>query len=283
MKDYETLEYLGRVMLSPDDPDACTCSDDDNDNNRYIKFEHKGEIHMIPFYMLEDMASEREAILEKYPVKSGDKRIAFMVDHFFIGNTSGIFTFIKHFAQMCRDMGYNLDIITEVSAHDRLPETFDMSNVSLFFMPDYVQNLNGRMYFTPEHEDEVRAPTMQLSMEGYLQEFTPELVVAHSYSATKAMDNLQPILDGMDAKYMTYTHIGDVMDSNNVEMIDFKDDLVREYITLLESIDFPIGTQTPGVRQQLLNLLGDKEIHVLPEPFFEPQTVYRTKDGKRVS
>ena len=123
---------------------------------------------------------------------------------------------------------------------------------------------------------------MKLSFAGYLDQFyaglgrRPQLRLHSGHGSGEGR-----IWIKRGIKYCTYTHIGDIMDSDNKEMIDFQDSLVRKYIELLKETDIPLATQTPGVKQRLIDLLDRDNITVLPEPYFEPSLIYTTKQGTK--
>lgn len=229
----------------------------------------------------EDMSQKLDSaveLLNAYPPKKADKRIAFLVDSYYIGEHSGIFTFIRHFNTMAEELGFHLDLISEIVFD--IPHHWDTSNVSFFFMPHFSGEWGKEMYCAME-EQAVRSQTMQLAFEDYLNEYLPSLVVSHSYSATKVLVEKQDELDSRNIPYMAYTHIGDIMDPDNTDILDFTDEVVRDFISLLSDHDIPIGTQTASSKRALKTVLRRDGISILPEPFYTPEMTYRTVNGTK--
>ncbi|EJL8716073.1 hypothetical protein Q9X98_004261 [Vibrio parahaemolyticus] len=223
-------------------------------------------------------------LLKDVPIKKGDKRVAFLLDSFFIGNASGIYTFIKHFAQMCAENALMLDVIVDVTDIDgedvAFPNGIDLSHVSLFSMPMFAENSKELPVHSFEFEKEVRSRTFEQGLAQYLRDFTPSLVVSHSYASTLALDSMNDEFDALGIPRIAYTHIGDIM-SPDSNFTDFSSDLVIDYLRLLKDIKFEIGTQTIGVKSQLESLIPEANVKLLPEPFYEPRVVYRTTNGTK--
>lgn len=244
---------------------------------------NKNTNHYLSFndFQLDNLTENIVMLMKNLPVKESDKRIAFVIDSFFIGNTSGIFTFVKHFAKMCQNLGYVLDLIVDQYDGIEVPRKFDTSNVSYFYTSGFHDTRNLSLMYKMTYESKVRPEIFARSFKNYLTEFKPIAVVSHSFSSTIALYKLKPLLDELGIKPLAYTHIGDIMCPNNVDLLDFGDDITLNYIRLLKHLPFSVGTQTLASQKALDKMHLKSKPLLLPEPYYEPQSFYKTPSGTR--
>lgn len=255
----------------------------------YIETLDIGDGHEILMYSTEDgdgdlQVSKREILddieadmAKLSPVKEkGMKyRVAFLMESFFIGNSSGVYTFIRHFATMCKEHDMHLDIILDQKSIREIPDDMAADHVSIFIHDNEFHNPEGYVMFTKEFEGGVRSEVFERTFKQYLEEFTPDLVVGHSMPSTKALHNMSDLFKEKGIKRLAYTHIGDVMDPNNIDMLDFRSEVILDYLDLFQEIDFPIGTQTKSSKEAIEKVAPKGECIVLPEPYYSPNGNYR--------
>lgn len=236
-----------------------------------------GGILVVGTKAIQKEVSEFMKMIEAYPANTDSpKRIAFLIESFFLSNVSGIYTFVKHFSKMCADHNVRLDLIMDTSYGFEAPKELNSDHVSLFASPRMLNDDCEYVAYGLKFEDDVRVKAFTTSLAGYCEEFDPIMVVSHSYATTKVLKALKT-----KSRKVAYTHIGDIMDANNTELLDFSSDLTRAYIELLSTLDFEIGTQTTSSKEALEALMPEAKVTLLPEPFYVPKVVYQTADKRK--
>ena len=197
------------------------------------------------------------------------KKICFLVDSWFFGEHSGIYTFIKHYATLISKLeGYKLDIITDHVVERKYLEDSVFSEVGFFTGPSFENQIYG------EIEDSIVSYCEKLN--DYVKDNEPILIVSHSFMATKAMCGVTT-----NAKKMVYTHIGDILDGKKSTIYDFSEEYVKEHLLILSNDNsILIGTQNNSLVDVLERIVGDKErIKHLPEPFYHPKPYRSNPSG----
>jgi hypothetical protein len=255
--------------------------------NESLHLKADDESWLITINSITELLEPTVTALKDLPYKESDKpRVAFMVDSLFIGNHSGIFTFLRHFQKLALESGWMLDIISDASLkHDGtenvFPDSFDTSNVSCFVSDGVAEKDGGAIYFTPETADKEYVEFYRKNLSDYLKMAKPKLLVTHSYSTTKAVHEMYDEVKELVPNVVAYTHIGDIMDENNIESLDFGSELTLKYINLLNEIEFPVGTQTQASHVALSHFVEPESVKLLPEPYYEGQTYYATPDNTK--
>ena len=172
------------------------------------------------------------------------KRIAFVVEPWVLAKGTGVATFMAHSSLMCKLNGYYLDVITT-------PHTTAPCDGLTLFKGD---NLYGTLI-------------------SYLQEHKPEMIVAHTHKSTSVLNQIET-----EIPRYAYTHIGDLLDVEN-PLGDISRADARSYLALLGEITYPIATQSISTQERLSALLPDKEVVVLPEPYYTDDCKERGKEG----
>lgn len=206
-----------------------------------------------------------EDFLKAHPVKKGDKRVAFLVDNYFVANSSGIFTFLVHMNTLLEKYDIRMDIISDIGYE--LPEKWDTSNVSFFFMTDYLEDGKGDFWEFDE-EEQTDVHTMRSSFENYYTTYRPIVVISNSCVSAWILENY-PDINGLH-----YTHHGDIMAPGKTAYLGLTEKTVRQYVEVLKKAKHPHGSQTQSsvnATQKILN----QPVILLPEPYYKPRTIYR--------
>lgn len=219
---------------------------------------------------MDDIYVKMDEFNKSYSSVDGDNRICIMCDSYYISNSSGVYTFIKHCITMFNKMGYVVDFITDRPARKYVCNTVNNSNVNFH----YIKNTDV-MYRSDYFETETQYNEVSNLFAGYMKEYLinnkPKLILANSLSTTKCIYDISDILDSLNIKHVAYTHIGDLLDQNKKDMYDFTEADVVRYLDIMDKPNMTIGTQSDRFIPKINKILkNNKNIMYLPEPYYEP-------------
>lgn len=246
--------------------------------NRIMDSTYKVDLDTISLKMSELNLKHKQYSTEKYSCK----RILFLIDSDFIGNSSGIYTFMKHIIRMFNKIGYVVDIISEIPIYEKIDSDTINRDITLSF-PKYDDDTYiGDMYNVNSMliDGSIMPSFFKKEIDLYLSKHSPQLVIANSLSTTKAL-----IGSAVEDISISYTHIGDLMDESKVSMYDFTEESVVEYLSVLNNSTIQIGTQSQGSKNRMLEVLPKRKydsISVLFEPYISNTEIvdyYENKKG----
>ena len=193
--------------------------------------------------------------------------VGILVDAFFLGNESGINTFVKHTCRMFRNNDVETYLLLDGTITDERVEKayLDMGVKIWSDQGDLVR------YHTKEHDEQAVLPSFERLLVKF-KELGPSLVLANSYVTTQAIT----AIDMGDCKKATQTHIGDVMSLDHKDKWDFSTS--QDFIDLLNSDKVDLICQTDGVRTKHLEVLDKRtKAFVCHEAYFESNFTHQLR------
>lgn len=219
---------------------------------------------------MDDVYNKMDEFNNSYMNKNTDmERICIMCDSYYISNSSGVYTFIKHCVTLFNKMGYVVDFITDRPARKYVCNTVNSGNVNFHYIKD-INIMYRSDYFETDVQYNMVGDMFTRYLEKYMYENKPKLIIANSLSTTRSIYNLIDKINDLGIKHIAYTHIGDLLDKNKKHMYDFQEEDVIKYLGLMENKSIHIGTQSDKFIPKIKNILCNDNIHHLPEPYYEP-------------